>query len=179
MQMLKSFAPWITFSVVTTWLDWRVGIAVGLVLLLAVWLTSHPRRLGLLGSAQLAFFVVMGTIATIRPDAPIASVVVPIALTWLAVVSGASLLAGRPFTLDFSRDTVSPAIASSPIFLRTNKVIAQVWTGYFAASAALGFTAAAGDDPRAKAIQIVILVVALKFTIDYPKKVRTQLNPAS
>src|SRR6201992_1689430 len=144
MQMLKSFAPWITFSLVTTLLDWRVGIATGLVLLLVVWATERPRHLRGLGSPQLAFFLVTGAIAVARPDALGQNVVVPVALAWLAVVTGASLLAGRPFTLDVSRPHVSAEIAASPVFFRTNQRIAEVWTACFAAAAALVFATAAG-----------------------------------
>ena len=66
MSIFKSFVPFIAYSVVANWFDWQLGIALGLVALIAVVLTTPSRHLGVLGLAQLSFLTVAGIYAVVR-----------------------------------------------------------------------------------------------------------------
>jgi hypothetical protein len=172
MNMLVQFAPWIAFSLVSG-IDWRLGLAVGLIGQIVVILAVHPRRVGVLNGAMLAFFIVLGLFAVLRPDSPIQDHVDTISTGWLAIVAAASFAVGHPFTLDFSRDRVSPEVARSERFMAVNRTITAVWTACFAGIAAAGAIAAAADRPTLKTVAtIVLLVVAVHFTIRYPQQAR-------
>jgi drug/metabolite transporter (DMT)-like permease len=172
MKMLIQFAPWIAFSLVSG-IDWRLGLAVGLISQIVVILAVRPVRIGVLNGAMLAFFVVLGVFAVLRPDSSIQDHVDTISTGWLAIVAAASLVLGHPFTLDFSRDSVSPEIARSERFMAVNRTITGVWAACFGGMAAVGAIAAATDRPTLKTVAtIVLIVVAVHFTIRYPQQAR-------
>jgi hypothetical protein len=51
-----------------------------------------------------------------------------------AIVAG-SLVAGRPFTIDYARESVPASVWSSPAFIRTNVRLSAIWSATFAALA--------------------------------------------
>jgi hypothetical protein len=75
---------------------------------------------------------------------------------------------------------VSPEVASSPLFFRTNQIITAVWTAYFAATAVPGAVSLVGGSSSAvTVVNIGLLVAAVTFTIDYPKRVHARAQPLS
>ena len=107
MNMLVQFAPWIAFSLVSG-IDWRLGLAVGMISQIILILAVHPRRVGVLNGAMLAFFLVVGVLAVLRPDSSVQDHVDIISTAWLAIVAAVSLVVGHPFTLDFSATRSRP-----------------------------------------------------------------------
>jgi hypothetical protein len=90
----------------------------------------------------------------------------------LAIVL-ASMAAGRPFTLQYAREQVSPQLWNRPEFIRINYVITAVWALAFLAmvlaEAALLYVP--GLPPRAGvAVIILAMVGAVKFTGWYPER---------
>lgn len=171
MSILKSFIPFIVYSLVNNWFDWRIGIAVGLVSLIAVVLTTPSRRLGVLGGAQLIFLLVAGAFALVQPDSGLQDDLNSIGMAWIAVASAVTILLGRPFTLDYSAPGEDPAIVASDLFQRINRTIAWVWTACFAACASVGFVTTALDRPSTGTIvSVVLLIGAIKFTGSYPDR---------
>ena len=171
MSILKSFIPFIVYSLVDDWFDWRVGIAAGLASLIAVALTTPTRRLGVLGGAQLIFLLVAGAFAVVQPDSGIQNDLNAIGMAWIAVASAVSILLGRPFTLDYSAPGEDPAIVASELFQQINRTIAWVWTACFAACAAVGFlTTAIGQQSTGTIVSVVLLVGAIRFTGAYPDR---------
>jgi hypothetical protein len=171
MSMILQFAPWLSFLIVTDVADWRLGLAAGLIATILTILASKPRRVGVLNAAMIVFFIAMGAFALIRPDSGLQDWAGTISTAWIAVVSAASILVGRPFTLDFSRDGVSPEIAQSKLFLDINRSIAWAWTGAFAVMAASRSIAHAADRPAlATVLTVVVLIAAIKFTKAYPDR---------
>ena len=179
MSMILQFAPWLAFLVVTDIADWRLGLAAGLIATIATILASTPRRIGILNAAMIVFFVAMGTFALIRPESGLQHWAATISTAWIAIVSAASILVGHPFTLDFSRDGVSPEIAASQLFLDINRTIAWAWTGAFAVMAASRSIAHAADAPwLATALTVIALLAAIEFTKTYPDRaVAAASNP--
>ena len=172
MSMILQFAPWIAFTLLSN-VDWRLALAVGLVAQILVIVAHRPIRVGVLNGAMILFFLVVGAFALLVPDAAIKDHVSVLSTAWLAVVATGSLLVGRPFTLDFSRHTVSPEIAASPRFMRTNRVITGVWAEAFAAMALGGVVAiVTGISWVSTATTVVVLVLATKFSTSYPQQVR-------
>ncbi len=179
MNMLKNFAAWIAFLVVTGVADWRLGLAAGLVVQIVIIATSRPVRIEILNGAMLAFFAVALAFAVARPDSGVEEYIGVISTAWLGLVSLVSLLVGRPFTLSFARAEVSPEIAKTPGFIRTNQIITSVGTAYFVLTAAISAVAVTNDIPGDRAVQILLLVGAFKFTVEYPKRVHDRMQQHS
>jgi len=174
MSMILQFVPWIAFALLAD-VDWRLALAVGVVAQIAVIFVKRPVRVGVLDAAMIVFFVVVGVYALLDPDASIKAYVDVISTAWLAVVAAGSLIVGHPFTLDFSRDTVSPEMAASPRFMAVNRAITGVWAAAFAGMALGGLISVVTDASWVDtAAAIVLLVVAIKFTIAYPQQVRAE-----
>ena len=174
MSMILQFVPWIAFALLSD-VDWRLALAVGIAAQIVVIVIKRPIRVGVLDAGMILFFVVIGIYALIDPDASIKEHVDVLSTAWLAVVAAGSLVVGHPFTLDFSRDTVSPEIAASPIFMATNRIITGVWAAAFAGMALGGLISAVTDASWVDTVAtIVLLVVAIKFTISYPQQVRAR-----
>lgn len=56
----------------------------------------------------------------------------------LAAFALATLLARRPFTIAYARDTVAAEYWTSPLFIRVNYVLTAVWVGAFLINTAVG-----------------------------------------
>jgi hypothetical protein len=172
--MMSQFAPWIVFAVLST-VDWRLALIVGLALQIAFVLARTPRRLGVLNGAMILFFLVMGTIALIDPTSPIKDHVNVMATAWLAIVATGSIVVGRPFTLDFSRDGASPEVVASPRFVAANRAMTAVWAAAFAGMALAGIVGQVLDAPVANTIATLLLLAgAIRFTVRYPQRVHEQ-----
>ena len=169
--MFLRFAPWVLFSVVTSQFDWRFGLVVGLVAQIVAIVVVRPRHIAMLDVAMVGFFTVGAVYAFAQPDAAIQDWVQAIATTWITVVSLASIVVGRPFTLAYSTGDVSPEIAASDLFHDINTRIAWAWTGAFAGMATAAFIATAVDAPWISTVATVVLVLrALRFTERYPDR---------
>lgn len=143
MKLLVRFAPFVVLTVLAGLTNWRLGVLAGLTTLIAVTLALKPRRLGVLGGAMLVFFVAAGVLALVSPHAAAGPYLHPAAAAWLALVSTASVIIGRPFTEDLAKGLVSPAIAQSTSFAKINRAMSLRWAATFAAIAGAGFVAAA------------------------------------
>jgi hypothetical protein len=74
---------------------------------------------------------------------------------------------GQPFTLQYARESVPPALWRQPEFVRTNVVITAVWAGAFAVMLIIDLTWLVIPilPPRVVIIVTVIaLLSAVKFT---------------
>jgi hypothetical protein len=171
MSMLARFAPWIIVVVLSDVADWRLGLVAGLVAALAVWLLSTPRRLGILDAAQLVFFVVVGVFAFLQPDSGLQHHMSNLSMAWFAAVAALSAVIGRPFTMDFAGDDVTPEIAASSLYASIHTTITLVWAACFAGISAAGFVATAIDRPAVGTVATIgLLIVAITFTKSYPDK---------
>jgi hypothetical protein len=159
------------FLVVTGTTDWRLGLAAGLVAQIIAIVATRPRRVGLLNAGMLVFFAGFGVFSLLRPDSGLAAQLTNISVAWLTVLAAGSIVVGRPFTLQYSQDDVSPEIAASVLFMSINRTIAWAWTAAFAVMAVAGFVAgAAGGRGWGAAVSVVVIVAAVRFTKRYPDR---------
>ncbi|MES4891234.1 hypothetical protein [Streptomyces sp. NPDC096012] len=183
---IVGMAPWIVFSLLVG--PGRFEIAVALALACTVVLVSLGRLVHrgsswkLLELADLVFFAGLAVIGGLADAGT---------LRWLEVYSGevsnialvliafGSMAAGTPFTLQYAREQVDPAQWHTPAFLRANYMITGVWGLAFLVAALVG---GYGDlvlhNPNniwtGWIIQILAIVVALRFTAWYPDVVRAR-----
>ncbi|MEJ0067204.1 MAG: hypothetical protein WDM85_18825 [Caulobacteraceae bacterium] len=98
----------------------------------------------------------------------------------LLVIVLASMVARRPFTLQYAREQVPPELWNRPEFIRTNYVITGVWALAFAmlvlTETALLYVPSLPQ--RAGVVAIILtLIGAVKFTSWYPER-QARLVPA-
>ena len=180
MSMFVRFAPWLVFLTVTSATDWRYGLAAGLVAQIVAILATTPRRIGVLDGAMLVYFLGLGVFALVEPSSPLQHAVGIASMVWIAAVSAISILVGHPFTLDVSRDGVTPEVASSEFFLDINRTIAWAWVGCFTAIAAVGIIARVADGQGLGTVGAVLLVLAaLNFTKHYPDRAMAAHHPTT
>lgn len=101
--------------------------------------------------------------------------------TTLTIVTSASLLAGKPFTLQYARETVDKALWENPGFIRVNILITSVWVGVFLLN--LGLTAIVLLNPGfigriAQLLTYAVLMAGIIFTLWYPDYVRKKYTIA-
>jgi hypothetical protein len=181
---IVGFAPWIAVAVIEG--PGRYELAMGVALGVAVLTTAagplvqiRPKLLDLVAIVFFAAMLVAG------------QVVGPAGRGWLELWSGelasavlvlialASIVARRPFTLQYARETTPREYWRSPLFLHINYVITWVWTAAFAVIVAVGWY---GDGPLHQPdnawtnwiIPIAALVVAIRFTQWYPGVARSR-----
>ncbi|MFF5805109.1 hypothetical protein [Streptomyces sp. NPDC012746] len=179
-------SPWIVFSLLVGpgRFEWAVGaaLAISLGLVVATRLVTPGGSLKILEVADVVFFAalaVVGALAsagTLRWLETYAGEVSNLALTAIAF---GSMAVRRPFTLQYAREQVDPALWNTPAFLRTNYMITGVWGLAFLVAAIAG---AYGDlvlhNPdniwTGWIIQVLAIVGALRFTAWYPDVVRAR-----
>ena len=93
----------------------------------------------------------------------------------LAAVAFGSVLARRPFTLQYAREMVPKEIQEHPGFLTANRFMTLAWGAVFAIN--LGLSSAAVMDPpgyKGPIVLLTFLVLAagIAFTLWYPSHVR-------
>jgi hypothetical protein len=94
----------------------------------------------------------------------------------LLVIVLFSLLVGRPFTVQYARESVSQDMWTHPQFLRTNRVITLVWLAAFAALVVADLVLLyLPDVPHKFSVLLTVgaLYGAFKFTMVYPERAKT------
>ena len=158
--------PWLVFT-----RDPLAGTVPAAALALLIWLVLRApawRELKRFELAILLFF--LG--AWWLPEQPLSrrpEVMIP---SLLAMASFASVIAGRPCTLDYAKSMVGPEWWANQHFLRVNARLTLVWGLCFLLSAALAWL---GDGlagvPKlaARLAQPALYISALCFTRSYPR----------
>lgn len=182
MKLLLAFVPFIAFAL----LEHRIGTHAALVAATAVSallvirdrfiLHASPKTLEV-GSLILFGALAFATrVAGFSPS--LLSVRLLVDAGFLAIVLG-SIFAGRPFTLQYAKERVSPEVAALPAFRRTADRIAWAWAGAFMvivlADLAMmyvpAFTATAGT-----VVILAALAAAAWFTAWLPKAAKRQVR---
>ena len=99
----------------------------------------------------------------------------------LLIVVLLTMVIGRPFTLQYARDQVDPALWTSPLFIRTNYVITGAWAVAFLILALADWVLLRGFGiPKVFGIAVIIgvLYAVFKFTSWYPERVRAGATKA-
>jgi hypothetical protein len=89
---------------------------------------ARGRSIKMLGAGSVILFVALAGYVTLV-DSSLSSSAVKLAVdTGVFAISLASLLIGRPFTLQYAREMVDAETAALPGFLKSNYVISGAWT---------------------------------------------------
>ncbi len=182
---LAGLSPWIVMSLVSGSsgrFELSVGLAFALSVLLVVLSVAQGSSLKFLELSDTVFFGGLGMIGLLASADTLVWLqqwAGEISNVALVVIAFLSIVIRRPFTLQYAREMVEPELWSSPAFIHVNYVITWVWAIAFVIQAASGaFGDVVLDNPdnlwTGWIIQTAAIVVAIQFTVWYPKHVRAQ-----
>jgi hypothetical protein len=179
MSILLGLLPFIVFFVLMRLVSPLAGLgaafAVSLLLCLRQWHRREAVKVLEIGSLVLFGALLLYTVIA-APAWTVATVRLAVDAGLLLIVL-ASLAIGRPFTLQFARETVPPEYWQTPLFLATNRRISAAW--------AVALAVMTGADAAAEyvdaiplwidiAATVLAFVGALWFTLSYPTAVTRQ-----
>lgn len=181
MSILRGFMPFILWWILGRQipLQWALWVSAGVAVIeIARTLRERgPEAIKLLDGCSTALFVGLAVYVTLA-NPQVSPFPIHMAINGgLAVIAIGSMLVGKPFTLQYAREQVSPELWNSPLFLRTNYRITAVWCAAFIVqtlTSAAQFKIAGFSQPVALAISLAAMCAALAFTIAYPKRVRAR-----
>jgi hypothetical protein len=178
MGILLAFAPFIAFALVDRIVGSTEGLIAGAVVSIALIVRDAVvpgRTPKILEIGTAVLFSALAAYAVLaRPTWSVIGVRLCVDVGLLIIVL-ITIAIGRPFTLQYAREQVSPEHHSSAEFLRTNYVITGVWAFAFAVmvAAELALLYAPNLPPRLGILAIVAAIIgAVKFTGWYPAHVR-------
>ncbi len=173
--ILLGFFPWIMFAAVSGPSLPRLNLALALSLAAVLALGYRQLRRGFfLTWGSLLFFglslLAIGGLKILWP----ARHMDLLARAALALIAWASILAGRPFTMQYARETVPEAYWHTPSFIRASYVIAMVWGVIFvlATGACLAQPYLPLRAPAYQLFSVGIMVSGVAFTRWYSARVR-------
>ncbi|MTD53767.1 hypothetical protein [Amycolatopsis pithecellobii] len=179
MSYLRGFAPWIAFSLVSSfgW-QWAALVALGISGASLVINRRAGTKLDgqILDIGMITYFAALTALAFAAPHSPLQSYDTPISTAWLGLIALTSLAIGQPFTLGIARRRVAPEVANSPQFRHINMVITAIWTISFIFISAAGFACVAlhGGIVAQIAYQVVGFGLPAYFTRRYTARIRNR-----
>jgi hypothetical protein len=175
MSYLRTFAPWIAFSVFPA-SDWQWGALVALAI--SVVGIARQTRSGLPLDAQIieigsaAFFAAVAVLAFADPHTVLHAYSNSLSSGALGLIAGVSLALRKPFTLGIAKRSVPREHWDSPLFIRTNMIITAAWTASFLVGCVLLAFLAHSSVLIVTIVQVAAFVVPLVFTIRYVARAR-------
>lgn len=177
MNILLGFAPFFVFAALSRVAGLFPGLlaaaAVSAALLLRARLRGESAKILELGSLLL-FLGLAGWVAVRHATPSLVAVRLTVDAGLFLIVL-ASLLAGRPFTLQYAREQVAPDLWTHPAFLHANRAITAVWDGALLVNVLADLLFVFRPDvPRALGALLVVaaLGTAAGFTRWYPDHLR-------
>lgn len=138
-KMLFSFAPWIAFLLIAhdSLFRLKLGIIVAAVLTLVMAVARlHRGAIMWVGIGFFCYAIVsvvwLNDMWTVRYMGALANGSLALG-TWLGMACK------RPFTMEYARESTSPALWSNPQFLRTNYLLTGMWALVFSINAFLAW----------------------------------------
>jgi hypothetical protein len=181
MGILLAFAPFIVFAVLDRFVGPVGALTAGATVsaaLLARDLIGSGRSMKILEAGTFVSFSGLALYTVLSgANWSVIGVRLCVDAGLLAVVL-ASMAAGRPFTLQYAREQVSPQLWDRPEFIRTNYVLTGAWALAFLVmvTAEMALLYVPGLPPRVGIVAIVLaLVGAVKFTGWYPEREKQQV----
>ena len=183
MSYLRSFAPWIVFAVIPA-SQWKWGALFALVVSVAG-VIRHTRN-GMPLDAQIieigsaVYFAALTVLAFADPKTTSLHAYVPaMAAGALGLISGVSLLAGKPFTLGIAKQSVPPSVWSNPRFMHSNMVITSVWTAAMLTDSVILASLAHSVMFAKLLVQLAGFAIPMVFTVRYAHHVRAKEKAAA
>jgi hypothetical protein len=175
--MLLAFAPFVAFAVLNHFVSPTAALIVAA--LVSFGLIGREMLLGRSAKIlEVGTFILFAGLAVYaylsNANWPVVGVKLAVDTGLLAIVLF-SLIVGRPFTIQYARETVPQELWASPQFLRTNQVITLVWLAAFAVIIVADLILLRMPDvPHKVSVLLTIgaLYAAFKFSMAYPDRAK-------
>ena len=138
-KLLLSFAPWLSFLIIAHGSMFRLELGLCVALGLSIIMGVLRLHRGIILWVGLAFFSAAAVLVIGFKNMWTVQYMGVLANGSLALGTWAGIAIGKPFTADYARDHTDPSLWNSPLFLRTNNIIASVWGGAFTCNALLAW----------------------------------------
>jgi hypothetical protein len=171
MGILLGFLPFIAFFVFEDRMGPTHALAVGTLIALLLTIKAWRQPPHTIKILEAGTVVLMGALALYSMTAGTALTLIAVRCcvdAGLLLIVLVSLAVRQPFTIQYARQQVDPALWHSPKFIRTNYIITGAWAAAFAVmTAAEALMLANPSFPQALGFGIVIAAIfgALGFTI--------------
>ena len=127
-SILLGFLPWIVFGVVSGPTMWRLNAAI--IVALALVLVMGYKQLAkgfILTWGSLLFFGVNLVMVVLCRNLWVINNLDILSHGTLAAIAWLSIFIGKPFVLQYARETVPPERQAAPVFYRTCRTLAVIW----------------------------------------------------
>lgn len=177
MNILISFMPWILFGIISSH-SYLYGVIAAFVSTLIICAPNIKKKnLKILDIGTFGYFVVLFIIAIIPDLVELEHWTYSLSSTVLFLISLISILIGKPFTIQYAKETVDEQYWETPGFIRTNYIISGAWTLGFALTAACSFMSWYWPEYKyifSTCMPIAITFILITFTKKYPEHVKAK-----
>lgn len=177
MNILISFMPWILFGVISTH-NYLYAVIAAFVSTIIICIPNFRKKnLKILDIGTFGYFVILFLIAIIPNLVQLEHWTHSLSSTVLFLISFISIIIGKPFTIQYAKETVEEQYWQTPGFIRTNYIISSAWALGFALTAASSFMSWHWLEYKiffSTYIPAAITVVLITFTKRYPEYVRAK-----
>lgn len=175
-SILLGFLPWIAFGVISGPSLWRLNVSIIIALSLVPVLGYKQLAQGfILTWGSLLFFGVSLVMVVLYRNLWVINNLDILAKGTLAAIAWLSIFMGKPFVLQYARETVPPERQASPGFYRTCRTLAMIWGVVFLIATGMSVAKTSGrwvEGPGYQAVSWSLIGLGLWLNHWYPQYVR-------
>ncbi|MBF0528494.1 MAG: hypothetical protein HQK55_04320 [Deltaproteobacteria bacterium] len=174
-KLLLAFAPWISFLIISSGSLFRLKLGLIVALVLSIIMGVAKLHRGIILWVGLLFFTYATLVVTLLNDMWTIQHMGILANGALAISTWLSIAIKKPFTLDYARAHTDPSVWNTPLFIKTNTIVASIWGMAFILNTVLAWgkmTHFFLPEWGYEVVTYVFLVATAMFTAWYPKYVR-------
>jgi hypothetical protein len=181
-SILLGFLPWIVFGVISGPSLWRLNAAIIVALALVPVMGYKQLAKGfILTWGSLLFFGANLVLVVLFRNLWVINHLDILAKGALAAIAWLSIFMGRPFVLQYARETVDPERQASPVFYRTCRDLAVIWGMVFLIATGMSVAKSYGwwaGGMGYQAVSLGLIALGLGLNHWYPQYVRRRANPS-
>jgi len=179
-SILLGFLPWIVFAIISGPSLWRLNAAIIVALALVPVIGYKQLAQGfILTWGSLLFFGVNLVMVVLLRNLWVIDNLDILSHGTLAAIAWLSIFLGKPFVLQYARQTVPPERQASPVFYRTCRTLAAIWGVVFLITTGMSAAKTYGWWAGGTSYQVVSLGLigsGLWLNHWYPQYVRSRTN---
>lgn len=180
-NILLGFLPWIVFGVVSGPSLWRLNAAIILALALVPVMGYKQLAKGfILTWGSLLFFGVTLVMVVLCRNLWVINNLDILAKGTLAAIAWLSIFMGKPFVLQYARETAPPERQASPVFYRTCRTLAVIWGVIFLIATGMSVAQTYGwwaGGMGYQAVSLGLIGLGLGLNHWYPQYARSREKP--
>ena len=182
MSILLGFLPWIVFGAVSGPSLWRLNAAIIVALALVPVMGYKQLAKGfILTWGSLLFFGANLVLVVLCRNLWVINNLDILAKGALAAIAWLSIFMGKPFVLQYARETVPPERQASQVFYRTCRDLAVIWGVVFLIATGMSVAKSYGwwaGGMGYQAVSLGLIALGLGLNHWYPQYVRRRANPS-